>query len=462
MKNLTSSIVLRALGVLYLVGVAVAYVAGVLPTEQAVCASLFSLAFFLPARELPPGWAVADTDVLSPALKKAVDDILSKLKTKDAEVDKVLKQHEEDIKVHGKAQEGTKDALAEITKKGQDLHGELHDLQQKFAALDDAKKLSAPDISPGQSLIQSDEFKKFVPLAKMRGKTQFRHELKTITSISGSAGQGIWSTRLPGVIEQPLRPLSIRDLLDQGTTDSNLIEWVRELLFTNNADVVSEGTLKPESNITYERVDVPVRTLAHWIRASKQVLSDFKQLQTLINGRLRLGLKITEENQILFGDGTGENLLGLVPQATAYNTALNRPSDTMIDTIRHAILQVRLAFYPASGIVMSPTDWHNLELTKDNENRYLMASPTSRTPPMLWGQPVVESDGMHNGNFMVGAFRLAATIFDREEAAILLSTEDQDNFIRNLVTILEEERLALAVTRPQAFVYGNFPAGSTT
>jgi HK97 family phage major capsid protein len=111
---------------------------------------------------------------------------------------------------------------------------------------------------------------------------------------------------------------------------------------------------------------------------------------------------------------------------------------------------------------MSPTDWHHLELTKDNENRYLIASPTARTPPMIWGQPVVESDGMALGDFLVGAFRMAATLFDREQAGILLSTEDQDNFVRNLVTILCEERLALAVTRPAAFVHGEFPAGSST
>jgi HK97 family phage major capsid protein len=81
---------------------------------------------------------------------------------------------------------------------------------------------------------------------------------------------------------------------------------------------------------------------------------------------------------------------------------------------------------------------------------------------MLWGLPVVESDGMSRGDFLVGAFRLAATLFDREEAAILVSTEDQDNFVKNLVTILAEERLALAITRPTAFVHGGFPAGSTT
>ena len=397
-------------------------------------------------------------------VKEAVQRVLDAMKKRDTELDVILKKVQDDTAAYGKVQEGTKDAVAEITKTGQALQGRLHDLEQKFTKIEEAETTrQAKRIKlPGELVIANPDMEAFKKNARSTGKFSMRTEMKTITSISGSAGQGVWSDRQQGVIEEPLRPLSIRDLLDQGTTDSNLIEWIRENVFTNNADVVSEGQLKPESNITYERLDVPVRTIAHWIRASKQVLADFKVLQTLINGRLRIGLKIKEEDQLLFGDGTGENLLGLIPQATDYNTSLNQSGDTRIDIIRHAILQVRLAFYPASGIVVSPTDWHGIELTKDNENRYLMASPTARTPPMLWGLPVVESDGMSTGEFLVGAFRLAATLFDREEAAILLSTEDQDNFVRNLVTILAEERLALAVTRPLAFVHGGFPSGSST
>jgi HK97 family phage major capsid protein len=391
--------------------------------------------------------------------KAEVAKILTAMKSRDAELDVVLKKVEADLTEHKKVQEGTKDAVAKLTEKGAELHGRLHDLEQAVAK---AAEKPGRALSLGEQFVADPKLKDYASVAQSSVKSNYRWHTKNITSIEGSAGAGIFSDRLPGVVEEPLRPLSIRALLDPGTTDSNLIEWVKELLFTNNADVVSEGALKPQSDITYELEQVPVRTIAHWFRASKQVLADFKQLATLINGRARWGLKIKEEDQILFGDGTGQNLLGLIPQATPYNTGLSRPGDTYIDTIRHAILQVRLAYYPASGVVMSPTDWHHLELTKDNENRYLIASPTSRTPPMIWGQPVVEADGMPLGDFLVGAFRMAATLFDREQASIMLSTEDQDNFVRNMVTILCEERLALAVSRPAAFVHGEFPAGSTT
>lgn len=391
--------------------------------------------------------------------KKLVDGIKAAIDEKTKKSDEIVLQIQQKLDANEKVSDGLKDALAKATEENQKLHGRLADLEQKLV---DAPAAGRPtqEKSAGQQFVESQQLKDFVRRGGKGHSDSF--ELKAITSLPSSAGPGIWSDRLQGVVEEPLRPLTIRNLLDAGTTTSNLIEWIKELVYTNAADVVSEGAQKPESNITYEREDVPVRTIAHWIHATRQVLSDFPQLQTLINGRLSYGLKIVEENQILLGDGVGNNILGLIPQATAYNTALNRVGDTFLDVIRHAILQVRLSFYPASGIVLTPTDWHNIELTKDNQNRYLMANPAGTLPAMLWGRPVVESDAMPNDQFLVGAFRMAATLFDREQASIAVSTEDRDNFIKNMVTILCEERIALAVARPAAFVHGSFPAGSTT
>lgn len=385
----------------------------------------------------------------APDVKKVV---IEALKERDAEINKLIKQADDQIKEFGKVAEGTKEGIAKLTEKGEELQRRLLELEQKAASPAGDGKPKAKSV--GEQYTESDALKEFV---KRGGKgTSAKFETKAITSGDASGGPGIWSDRLAGVVEDPLRPLSIRNLLGTGTTQSNLIEWVRELVFTNNAAPVSEGAQKPESNITYERADVPVRTIAHWIHATKQVLADFKMLQSMIDGRLRWGLAIKEEDQILLGDGTGENILGLIPQATAYNTTLTQSGDTRIDQLRHAILQVRQSFYPSSGIVMNPADWENIELTKDNENRYLIASPAGRTAPSLWGLPVVESDAMPVGEFLVGSYRLAATVFDREEAAIFVSTEDRDNFVKNMVTILAEERLALAVSRPKAFVHGTF------
>jgi HK97 family phage major capsid protein len=397
-------------------------------------------------------------------LKTALREVASEWKKHLDKVTETQVEYQRQVDAKVKETSDTlKSAVEDLNKKGGEISARQTELEQKLdLAIKATARQTEREKSVGQQIVVDPNFVKFAGRSTGEQQGKFRYGVKTITSITGSAGTGIREERLPGVIEEPLRRLLLRDLLNKGRTNSNAVEWVQELLFTNNARSVSEGALKPESNITYELKTIPVRTLAHWIRASKQVLADFPQLETLIDGRLSMGLKVVEENELLYGDGTGIHLLGLVPQATAYNTALNTAGDTMVDTVRHAILQVRLAQYAASGVVLSPVDWHYLELTKDSQGRYMIANATSRTPAMIWGLPVVDADGMSPGDFLVGAFNVAATILDREDAAVEVSTEDQDNFVRNLVTIRAEERLALAVTRPKSFVFGAFPAASTT
>ncbi len=290
-----------------------------------------------------------------------------------------------------------------------------------------------------------------------KGRVQVN--LKAITSLStgdGGAGDLIIPQRVPGIIRQPDRAMTIRDLLSVGRTSSNAIEFVQETGFTNNAAPVAEGAQKPESSIDFQLQTSPVRTIAHWIQASKQVLADVPMLQSYIDTRLRFGLELVEEEQILAGDGTGQNLLGLIPQATPFDEARRKVGDTRIDIVRRAMTQVRLAEYRADAIVLHPSDWEEIELTKDGEDRYIWANPRGLLGPTLWGLPVVDTTAVEEGEFLVGAFRLSSQIWDREDATVDISTEDRDNFIKNMVTIRAEERLALTVYRPEALVYGDF------
>jgi HK97 family phage major capsid protein len=163
-----------------------------------------------------------------------------------------------------------------------------------------------------------------------------------------------------------------------------------------------------------------------------------------------------EENQLLLGGGTGTDLNGIYTQATAYSAStLTISSPTAIDTLRVALLQASLAEFPATGIVLHPTDWANIELTKTTDGAYLFANPQSNASQTLWGLPVVATTAITEDKFLVGSFNLGAQIFDRWDADVLISTEDSDNFRKNLVTILAEERLALAVYRPEAFIKGD-------
>lgn len=275
------------------------------------------------------------------------------------------------------------------------------------------------------------------------------------TDAAGSAGAAVDATRLPGVVMPPNRRMTIRDLLTPGQMDGNSLEYVRETGFTNNAAPVAEGALKPQSDIQLELVTTSAKVIAHTAKASRQILDDASQMRTYIDNRLRYGLAYVEETQLLNGDGTGQNLNGIVPQATAYSAAFAPTAETEIDKMRLAMLQAALAEYPATGMVMHPTDWARMELTKDSQGRYIIGNPQGSIAPTLWGLPVVATQAMTVDKFLVGAFALGAQLFDRWQARVEVATQNEDDFVKNMVTMLCEERLALAVYRPEAFIYGD-------
>ena len=120
------------------------------------------------------------------------------------------------------------------------------------------------------------------------------------------------------------------------------------------------------------------------------------------------------------------------------------------------MLQASLALFPANGIVIHPTEWARIELTKTSDGAYLFANPQGVAGPTLWGLPVVATQAMSGDDFLVGAFNMAATIWDRMDTEVLISSEDRDNFVKNMLTVRAEKRLGLAVYRPEALIYGDF------
>jgi HK97 family phage major capsid protein len=291
---------------------------------------------------------------------------------------------------------------------------------------------------------------------KSSGKVDVKSFDKVLGSTAGSAGALIQPQVNPGILMPGLRRLTIRDLLAQGRISSNSLEYVRENVFTNSAAPVAEGTLKPESNLTFTKQTANVKTIAHWIQASRQVMDDAPMLESYVNNRLLFGLALVEETQLLNGDGTGDNLTGLNQVATAYDAALNATGDTRADQIAHAIFQTSESEFEASGIILNPRDWHAIALLKDAEGRYIFGGPAAFAAKVMWGLPVVATKAQALGTFTVGGFDLASQVWDRMDATVEVSREDRDNFVKNMLTILCEERLALAHYRPTAIIKGAF------
>lgn len=335
------------------------------------------------------------------------------------------------------------------------LRAKLDELEQR-AAREGSEQEAAKSF--GEQFVSDEQVKSFLTSEQSSGKVDLRIKA-TITSATtaaaGSAGAGVQNTRLNGILELPQRRMTVRDLLSQGRMDGSTLEYVRETGFTNSAAPVAEAAQKPESDLRFDLVNTSAKVIAHWMKASRQILSDFAQLRSVIDNRLLYGLAYAEEQQLLNGDGTGQNLNGIIPQATAYAAPITLTDATEIDQIRLAMLQAELALFPSTGIVMNPADWGRIELTKDTQGRYIIGNPQGTLSPTLWGVPVVTTPAIAADKFLTGAFKLGAQVFDRWDARVEVGYVDKD-FIMNLVTILAEERLALAVYRPQSFIYGDF------
>lgn len=256
------------------------------------------------------------------------------------------------------------------------------------------------------------------------------------------------------------RPLTLRDLVTQGMTTSDTVEYVRVTAFTNAAAPTAEGTTtsngtKPESALTTAKVTTPVRTIAHWIPVTKRALSDAAQIRTLIDNFLQYGLEEELEDQMISGDGTGENFTGLASTSGLQTQAWNT---NMLTTLRKARTLVRtVGRSRANAYVLNPADVEALDLLTDNEARYYMGGPTGGIgggfggQPMLWNVPVIESEAVAAGVGYVGDFR-KCILWDREQASITMSDSHANFFIQNMVAILAEMRAAFGVIQPNAFV----------
>lgn len=287
--------------------------------------------------------------------------------------------------------------------------------------------------------------------------SRFRMEVKTtITTGATSGGPTGGQAYRDQVNSTAQRRMQVRDLLPVIGISTGSVEVPQQTLRTNAADMVAEAALKPESAYGWTLATVMPKVIAHWVPASRQILDDAPQLKGLIDTELLYGLALKEEQQLLYGSGTGENLTGMVTAATPYAAPSGLTAGNMLDQIALGILQNSLAEEPADGIVLHPSDWMRMRLLKDTQGKYLLGDPGANVPAVLFGLPVVPTQAMQVDKFLVGNFQRAATIYDRWTPRVEVSTEHADFFTRNLVAILCEERIAQAIKNPLALTYGDF------
>lgn len=260
------------------------------------------------------------------------------------------------------------------------------------------------------------------------------------------------------------RQPSLRDLLNVSGTGANSIEWIRISAVNRAAAIVAATELKPYMNLVTEKKSTSVKTLAVLAKVTEQQLEDAPQLTNLLDVEMRADIKLQEEEQVLWGDGAGDNFDGLFLDPLVVPFARGQVGDTLIDTIRRMRTDIRLRRLSPSGVLVHPLDWETIELEKGSDDRYVWAVIMTPLGPRIWGMPVVESESAENPSTgqrlaVVADWKRGATLWDRHEIRALVGFVG-DDFARNLRTMRAEERLAFGVKRPHAFTYHETAAGS--
>lgn len=388
----------------------------------------------------------------------------------------LLTKQDEEIKKYGGTATATSAELKAATERFDQIQaeakGRLDEFEKNFT--DWQTKMNRFDMGGGDSerksfgtqFMESEAYKEYIANGEPRrgqgqayGVKSF-FERKVLTGATlGSTPRYLYQVQqVAGIIDSPDRQDRVRDLLPVIPTSSGAIEYIRETGFTNAAAPRAEGTDKPESSIAFEVVPTTVKTIAHWLPATRQIISDAPALEAYINSRLLIGLELVEDAQLLFGNGSGANIEGIMSVDDIQHYSIGDDVDsngnpqTKLDALRRAMLKSRVAEYPTSGVVLHPNDWADIELLKDADGRYIWINVNSGGEQRVWRVPVIDTTAMTPGRALTGAFALGAAIYDREDANIRISDSHANTFIQNVWTILAEERLALVVYRPEAFV----------
>lgn len=384
------------------------------------------------------------------------DDLIKSLNEGLAQVEQKLSakmaEHTAEVEKFGKASTALTGQVDELASKFKEMRDELTDLAQK----------STKGVDQGGFRTSGDEFTKSAEFqALVKGAaTKARIEVKNTAITSDlsavmSDSTTTFSDRRPGIIEGIFRPLTVRERFNVVPVTSGSVDAIREKDWTNSAAETAQGAQKPESEINFETVTVNVRTIAHWIKVSNQLLSDAPAIAAYINGRLRDGLNQRVDRQLVLGNGSGQSISGLT--ASGNFTAFTPVSGAnLADSINKAKYALWAAGEAPDTVLVNPADWSVLELAREGSGSgaYLYGTPGTAGGLTPFGVQVVLSAHVTVGSFIIGNLRGSATLYQRENITIEMGFVN-DDFTRNLVTLRAEERLALSVEKPFGIMYGD-------
>jgi HK97 family phage major capsid protein len=288
-------------------------------------------------------------------------------------------------------------------------------------------------------------------------------ELKAdMTTGADFTGEVIAADRVPGYKFDPTRPVHVRQLLATGSTQSDVVRYVKESGYSNGAAATAEGTTLTQSDFDMTAADANVRKIGTYFRISEEMLADTPQLTSYLSARAPEKLLEVEDAQILSGDGTGSNLSGIITDAADFDTSSSGAfyqsveAANEFDVIVAALNQLALLNYNADCIMVNPTDFNKILLLKDSTNKYLKDQVYNGLQPSFSGVKVIQNTAIAAGTFLIGNFGVGTQLWVRQGVNVEFFREDGTNVRDGFVTVRVSERIALTNYLPNAFVNGSF------
>lgn len=382
--------------------------------------------------------------------KDEYEKLAGQLKTRLTTLDKLIEDKQK-LLDENKDDTQTRDAIKEL----QDSVKDVGELSSRFEALEQKMVRGVQDgeldaNSIGGLLSRNEGISQEIKAIKhSRGKVQIDGVSARNTVLLGTINTSgnINDAKMVTATEDPL---TIVTMINWIPTTAPLIPYVRESAVTFMADIVPEGTLKPESSLTFGVDSLEIDVIAHWIQVSNQVLDDAPALAAYIEGRMAYGVRLKLEYLVINGDT--KSFKGLMKVGNSLTITSN---DNAIDTISTAKAKAYANFLPPETVILNPQDWAEIEQVKGTDGHYIFGSPGAAVQPVLWGLKVMQSPAMAIGKFWAGNITMATEGYIRQDVTVELSTEDSDNFRKNLVTVRAEMRAAFGVVMPDAAVTGD-------
>lgn len=373
------------------------------------------------------------------------DIIENGLKAQETKLAAAIEKFEGQLREKGSTDTEVKSEVRTLAEKFKAMKDELTEIAQKQTSAQPEVKL----LSAGEEFVKSEQFKALVAGNTQRARIEVKN---TVTSGSTT----VFPDQRPGVIPGNFAPLTVRQILRAIPVTSNMVNSLREATWVNSAAEVSQGAAKNESDNTYEQYNVPITTVAHWIKISNQLLADAPAVVAYIETRLRDGLAQRIEAQLINGNGTSPNLSGLTDSGN-YTAYTPTSDDLLVDAINRIKYTMWAAGNMPDTVICNPADWGAMERTREGTNTgaYLYGLPGMGAGMSPFGLNVVLSQHLQAGKIIVARLSDSVVLYNRSGAVVEMGYVNAD-FTNNLITIRAEERLGLGVDRPAGVYFGNF------